>query len=336
MRRAWIVLFGLFLALAGGQAHADSCSASMTDVVFTPVSPIAGANAYATGTVTVTCTWTGITSISPFPVLLPNATVCLYLGNGTNSASTTPRQLKYGSQTLNYNLYSDASYAAAKIWGAPAVTATPVPIVLNMTKTGSAGSIVQTVTVYGKLTADASLAAAQTAGTSSAWYISDFGAGSAAIQYFFFVSGLPGCTLGPVAGLSFEARAEVINDCTINVNTLAFPSSGLLSSALRSTATMSVGCSANAAYQIALNGGSVAGNVAARAMKNTINSDQVSYQLSNTLDGTIWGDGTAGTIMVTGTGDGTVHTQTVYGKVPAQSSVTPGNYSDTVTALVSF
>lgn len=336
MMRALIALFGLLLALAGGQARADSCTVSMTDVVFTPVSPIAGNGAYTTGTATVTCTWTGITSIPPFPVLFPNVTVCLFLGNGTNSASTTPRQLKYGSQPLNYNLYSDASYTAAKIWGAPAVTATPTPITINMTKTGTAGSIVQTVTVYGKLNADASLAAAQTAGTGSAWYTSDFGAGSAAIQYIFFVTGLPSCTLGPVAGLAFQVRAEVINDCTINVNTLAFPTTGLLNSAVRGTATMSVACSANAAYQIALNGGTVSNNVAARKMKNTLNSDKVAYQLSNTLDGTIWGDGTAGTIMVTGTGDGTVHAQTVYGMVPVQSSVTPGSYSDTVTATVSF
>ena len=55
---------------------------------------------------------------------------------------------------------------------------------------------------------------------------------------------------------------------------------------------------------VALNGGSVAGNVANRQMKNTVTTDKVSYLLSATLDGAPWGDGTAGTSMVTGTGTG--------------------------------
>ena len=331
-----MVVLALWLALAAGQARADSCTASMTDVLFTPVSPIAGANVTTTGTATVTCTWTGLLATPPYLVLFPNVTVCLFLGNGSNSASTTPRQLKYGSQTLNYNLYTDASYAAPKIWGAPVVTATPNPIILTMTKGGSAGSLTQTVTVYGQLTADAALSAANTAGTGSAMYISDFGAGSAAMQYSFVLGGLTACLAGPVSSLPFQVRAEVINDCTISAGALAFPSTSLLSSAVRSTSAITVACSPNAAYQISLNGGSVAGSVAARQMQNPGNASKVAYQLSNTLDGTVWGDGSGGTVMVTGTGDGASHAVTVYGLVPAQSAVLPGSYKDTVTAVVAF
>jgi spore coat protein U-like protein len=334
MMRGLLMLLGLLLALVGGQARADSCTASMTDVVFTPVSPIAGANVTTTATATVTCTWTGLLGVPPYLVLFPNVTVCLFLGNGSNSASTTPRQLKYGTQTLNYNLYTDASYAAAKIWGAPAVSATPNPIILTMTKGGSGGSLTQSVTVYGQLTADAALSAAKTAGTGSAMYTSDFSAGSAAMQYSFVLGGLPACLLGPVSALPFQARAEVINDCTINAGALAFPDSSLRTAA-RGTSTISVACSPNAAYQISLNGGSVANSVTARKMKNQATSALVSYQLSNTLDGVIWGDGSGGTVMVTGTGDGSSKSVTVYGLVPAQTAM-PGTFKDTVTAVVSF
>lgn len=333
--RALLSLLGLLLALAAGQARADTCTASMTDVVFTPVSPIAGANVNTTATATVTCTWTGLLATPPYLVLFPNVTVCLFLGNGTNSAGTLPRQVKYGAQTLNYNLYTDASYTAAKVWGGLILSATPTPIILTMTKGGSAGSLTQTVTIYGQLTADAALSAAQTAGTGSAMYTSDFNASSAAMQYSFVLGGLPACLLGPVSALPFQVRAEVINDCTINAGALAFPNTSLLSSAVRSTSAITVACSPNAAYQISLNGGSVAGSVTARKMQNQANAGKVSYQLSNTLDGTIWGDGSGGTVMVTGTGDGAAHAVTVYGLVPPQSAL-PGSYKDTVTAIVSF
>ncbi|OFA00381.1 spore coat U domain-containing protein [Duganella sp. HH101] len=330
-------VLGLAAMLAAGHARADSCTASMTDVLFTPVSPIGGVNVTTTGTATVTCTWTGIAGLAPFLVLFPNVTVCLFLGNGTNSASTTPRQLKYGTQTLNYNLYTDASYAAPKIWGAPVVAATPTPIILTMTKGGSAGTLVQTVTVYGQLTADASLSAARTAGTGSAMYTSDFGAGSAAMQYSFVLGGLPACLAGPVSALPFQVRAEVINDCTISAGALAFPSGSLISSPVRATSSIAVACSPNAAYQISLNGGSVAGSVTARQMQNLASAAaKVSYRLSNSLDGTLWGDGTGGTVTVTGTGDGSTQSVTVYGLVPSQSAVLPGSYKDTVTAVVAF
>ena len=54
------------------------------------------------------------------------------------------------------------------------------------------------------------------------------------------------------------------------------------------------------------------------------------------LDGTIWGDGTGSTVMVTGVGTGVAQNVTLYGMVPAQSTPSPGVYNDQVTATVSF
>ena len=62
----------------------------------------------------------------------------------------------------------------------------------------------------------------------------------------------------------------------------------------------------------------------------------MSFQISNSLDGASWGDGSGGTTIVSGTGTGAMQTQTVYGLVPPQSTPSPGDYKDTVTATVVF
>ena len=48
-----------------------------------------------------------------------------------------------------------------------------------------------------------------------------------------------------------------------------------------------------------------------------------------------WGN-TVGTDTVSGTGNGSAQTLTVYGEVPAGQSVTPGAYTDTITATITY
>ena len=63
----------------------------------------------------------------------------------------------------------------------------------------------------------------------------------------------------------------------------------------------------------------------------------VGYQLYvDAAHTTPWGDGTAGTSMATGGGTGNQQVVNVYGVVPAQTTPAPGNYSDTITATISF
>ncbi|MYM21169.1 fimbrial major subunit CsuA/B family protein [Duganella sp. FT135W] len=334
MARRWLILLGLLLALLGGQARADSCTLTASDIVFPSVSSISSSDAFTSSTSwNVTCNWTAFTTA----LVAPNVTVCLYLGAGTNSSAsvTAPRQMANGAVKANYNLYSDTSYAASKIWGGWAGTTTSTtPIILTMTKTGGTGSLSQSFTVYGKLTADATLAA-NSVGASDITVTSDFGSGSALVQYLFTLLGSAVCTLGPTAAIPFQVRANVINDCNINVGNIAFPNSSLLSSTVRSTSSMSIRCSAGTAYRVLLSyGGNGSGT--ARNMKKIAGTELVSYQLSNTLDGTTWADGASGTLVVGGTGDGTTVSQTVFGRVPVQSTPSPGDYKDTITATVQF
>jgi spore coat protein U-like protein len=332
--RRWLLAFGLLLALLCGQARADGCTVAQSDMVFPSVSSISSTDAYTSANFKVTCTWTTFAA----GLLFPNATVCLYLGAGSNSSTTVtaPRTLGNGAKRVNYNIYTDASYSAAKIWGGWAGTGTAANLItFTLTKTGGVGSLTQDVNLFGKLNADSTLSS-MNVGPNDLTFTSNFGAGGVLMRYIFFLTGLGDCLLGTSVAMPFKVTADVINDCNINVGNLAFPNSGLLNTAVRATASMSVQCSVNTPYQIALSAGTYGASTTARKMRNQSNTDQVSYQLSNTLDGTSWGNGGGGTVVVGGTGNGAASVQTVYGLVPAQTTPSPGDYKDTITATVSF
>jgi len=337
MRRLWPILLSLLLFAVAGAARADSCSVTMSDVNFVSVSPISSSNFFANGTGSVTCSWTLLSTTAPFLLLFPNVQVCVNAGLGTNSTSSTPRDLGNGSNRLDYNLYRDSSYAAASIWGGPALAATPTPISFSMTAPNllTGGSVTQSFTVYGRIPAGAALTGVKTVANSDTVYSSNF-SGAATMTYAFYNLITPACTTGSSASFGFQVNATVINNCTISTTPIAFGANGVLNAALRKTGTLSVQCVNNNAYQIALNGGIVSGSVTGRQMKNSATSEKISYQLSATLDGTIWGDGSGGTTLYSGTGNGAVQTMTMYGMVPAQGTPTPGDYKDTVTATIYF
>lgn len=334
MARRWMMLVGLLLALLGGQARADHCTITPSDIVFPSVSSISTSDVYSSSVnMTVTCTWTNFLG----SLLTPSVTVCLYLGAGTNSSATVtaPRQIANGAIKANYNIYTDASYAPSKIWGGWVGTSTAsTPITLSMNKTGGTGSLSQVVTLYGKLTADATLAA-NVVGPDDLALTSNFGSGSSLMQYIFFLGPALACALGPTTAIPFQVRGKVINDCDISVGALAFPDSSLLTSNLRSTSNMSIRCSHSTAYRILLSSGDHASGTT-RRMQKSGNTEKVSYQLSNTLDGANWGDGTGGSVVVTGTGSGNSATVKVYGRVPPQTTPSPGDYKDTIVATVQF
>ncbi|KCZ59657.1 hypothetical protein HY30_13710 [Hyphomonas chukchiensis] len=69
----------------------------------------------------------------------------------------------------------------------------------------------------------------------------------------------------------------------------------------------------------------------------TDGSNTLSYNLyTNSGYGTVWGDGTGGSSDVTGTGSGSVQDLTVYGRMPAGQGEPAGDYSDTVTATITY
>jgi spore coat protein U-like protein len=95
--------------------------------------------------------------------------------------------------------------------------------------------------------------------------------------------------------------------------------------------SVTVSCSASATYRISLSKGS--GTFASRLMHHGTNA--LSYNLfTDTQRLMIWGDGSSGTVVISGTGTG--QSYPVYGRIPARQNVRGGSYSDTVTVTVTY
>jgi spore coat protein U-like protein len=64
----------------------------------------------------------------------------------------------------------------------------------------------------------------------------------------------------------------------------------------------------------------------------------LSYQLFSTASrSTVWGDGTAGTVTVSGDcPPGCETSYTVYGRIPTKQPAAPGTYIDTIVVTVTF
>ena len=151
--------------------------------------------------------------------------------------------------------------------------------------------------------------------------------GHGTLQYAFFGLLVPAadCKTGASTSFSFKAQATMTNNCFINTQALAFgPNNRVLRSAVRTVGVLSVQCTANNPYMIPLNGGTVRGKPAARQMLNTATGERLDYEISGTLDGALWGDGSAGTSMIAGTGTGAIQTVRMYGKVPPQRTASAG------------
>lgn len=320
-----MTLIVMLWLLAATAARADNCVAAMTDVDFGVVSPIAGSDVTASGTLTVTCYWT----IGTNALLLPAANVCVNLGVGPGGGTGAPRYLLNGSNRMAFNLYTDSSYTAAKIWGSTASTIGARPVTSTLTGLLGLGGVTQSFTVYGKIPA-ASLVGVPTVGNADTVYGASF-AGHGTVQYGF---GSVPCTAGASAAFSFQARATAVNNCLISTSNLAFASGSPITDQ-RISAPLSVACTANSTYQIALNGG-VSGNPGARTMKNSVTGETLTYRISATPDGPAWGDGLVGTTVYSGIGTGSAQAVMMHGIVPRQRAPTPGDYRDTVTVLLMF
>ncbi len=127
--------------------------------------------------------------------------------------------------------------------------------------------------------------------------------------------------------------ATVLDTCILVVPpTMAF--GNYSGSVIDAQSDISVTCTGTTAYDIAINAGGSA-DISARTMSE-IGGDTLSYQLyTDAPRSTVFGDGTTGT-KATGTGDGTLQTISIYGRVPASQYSDIGAYTDTVTVTLSY
>jgi len=157
--------------------------------------------------------------------------------------------------------------------------------------------------------------------------------------------------LGAVAGLAllsgaayastqtstFQVRLSITAQCLAATTTdLDFGSSGFLTSNIDAQSSIQVQCTNTTPYNVGFDKGTNGASVTARQLKGGPSNETINYAIySNSGRTTNWGN-TVGTDTVTGTGSGTAQTIQVYGRVPAQTTPTPGSYTDTITVTVTY
>ena len=136
------------------------------------------------------------------------------------------------------------------------------------------------------------------------------------------------------AGLMAAASLAHPAACTVSTTGLNFGNYDVFSTLNDDiTGTVAVNCPSGTAYSISLSSGF--GTFASRTM--TSGTNLLNYNLY--LDATrltIWGDGSAGTGTVSGTGTGSAVGSTVYGRIPWGQNAFVGSYSDVVIVTVTF
>jgi spore coat protein U-like protein len=133
---------------------------------------------------------------------------------------------------------------------------------------------------------------------------------------------------------TFGVSATVQSTCLISATALSFGTyTGVVANA---TSNVSVTCTNTTAYNVSLNPGTATGATVTTRKMTGPSGALLNYALySNSGMTTNWGQ-TVGTDTVTGTGNGSSQSITVYGQVPASQYVTPGSYADTITASVIY
>lgn len=256
--------------------------------------------------------------------------VCLGLPAGVDNALVPVRHMASAGARLNYQIYSDVSRSI--IWGPLAsAVAPPATVQLTLNQGGFLFPYGEaTVQMYGRIMPGQS-------GLPAGTYSSVMSGAEVASSSNTSLS----CSSMQVWE-TFTARAQATlpGSCTIIANDLGFGLRNDLSTAVDATTSIGLTCTDGTAYQVRLDGGTITGNVAARKMGLGGNPPgAIAYQLYRDPNrAQVWGDGSAGTTTVIGTGTGTGNpvTLTVYGRVPAQPTPPAGYYQDVVTATVVY
>ena len=133
----------------------------------------------------------------------------------------------------------------------------------------------------------------------------------------------------------FNVTATVQSDCTVTATNMAFGNLGLIQANLDATSTITITCTPNTQYTVALNEGTVAGStVDNRTMGN--GSSTLAFQLYSDSQRTqVWGT-TANVDTVGGSGTGLATNLTVYGRIPLQTTPAAGNYATEITATITY
>jgi spore coat protein U-like protein len=313
----------LLVLLLPSLCLAQSCSFSANNMNFGAVDILSGTPVNSTSTIGVNCSG-GLLDLGKRLLICPD------IGAGSGGASSAAaRQMLNGTSSLNYQLYSDTGRSV--VWGsstwsypsrAPVYAFTMA--LLNGSLIGATGNM----TVYG-----AALGTPSTAAPGS--YTSSFT--STSTSFYYSYSSATTCTApsGTIGTASFSVNASVAANCLVSVQNVDFGTQGVLSTNVDATGSVTATCTSGTTYTISLNGGTT--NAAPTARKMTKGAETVTYGLyKDTNRSQPWGDANTPGSTVAGTGTGSAQLLTVYGRVPPQTTPSPGVYTDTVVVTLTY
>ncbi len=313
-----IVAVAAMIAWATPARAVLTCTFTITNINFGNINLTANTVFDTTGTFSATCTG-GVGNST--------ARICPNISSGSGGTTTgNPRFLLNGATQLNYNLYSNA--ARTTVWGSHLWGFTQRPPTINISLNGS-GNGSATRSIFARISTGQ-----QTRPTGT--YASSFSGSNTQIAYARSTVGncaAIGATNATAAPFTVTATYPAI--CSVSAATLNFGATGVLTTAVNGSSTLTATCSSTTPYNIGLNAGTGSGaTVAARKM--TSGAATVGYSLyTNSARTTIWGN-TVGTNTVSGVGAGVAQNYTVFGQVPPQATPQPATYVDTIITTVTY
>jgi spore coat protein U-like protein len=152
-----------------------------------------------------------------------------------------------------------------------------------------------------------------------------------------------GSAVAATATTTFQVTATVNANCLVSANALNFGTYAPTAGDVDMNSTLSVRCTRNTPFTVALNAGSTTGGTFAQRLM-AAGAETLQYNLyTSAARSTVWGDGTNSTATMPGTGAGlavaNAQTLTVYGRLVdsvANQTVPAGSYADTITVTVTY
>jgi outer membrane usher protein len=168
-------------------------------------------------------------------------------------------------------------------------------------------------------------------------YLSNFTAAHTEFQYGLNLLGLISCDSAQILGGTvtpvFAVTALVDKNCLVGTTDVDFGTHGVLATDVAAVGAVTVECTPDTTYTVALDNGVTGTGPTARLM--TASGAAITYGLYQDAAHTEpWGQ--TGVDVVAGTGSGAAEVHDVYGLVPAQATPAPGVYQDTVVVTVAY
>lgn len=303
--------------LAPLPAAAQSCSTLGFTINYGILNPASSGPVDTSATVDFLCTGT------------PGATVrlCIELGPGTPTITGGYRAASRLGSLLQHELFADS--ARSVIWGSWGnVVASYVPYPNGVqvdTVLSVLGTSTPSVPVYGRVYGGQTGLAAGVYSASG----TDVG-----VRYGYADG--TSCPTGSMTDTGSLTTNAVVNaNCFVSATAINFGAVADLNSTIDATGTITVQCTFLETYYIELNAGLGSGATVNNRLM-TGSGGTVSYGLySNSSRTLVWGD-TWLVNTVSDIGTGSDQNFTVYARVPAQATPTPGTYSDTITVTIIY